>query len=100
MRTLIVAVVLMAFCPTARAQDVGDCDRITLASKDGSIRRRSDAAIDQSLCTTFKLVWDAAMSVNKAQEDRCEAATSAVMRELMRRKRDPQQVRAKCNGPG
>jgi hypothetical protein len=90
----------MAFCPTARAQDVGDCDRITLASKDGSIRRRSDAAIDQSLCTTFKLVWDAAMSVNKAQEDRCEAATSAVMRELMRRKRDPQQVRAKCNGPG
>jgi hypothetical protein len=100
MRTLFVAVVLMAFCPTARAQDVGDCDRITLASKDGSIRRRSDAAIDQSLCTTFKLVWDAAMSVNKAQEDRCEAATSAVMRELMRRKRDPQQVRAKCNGPG
>jgi hypothetical protein len=100
MRTLFVAVVLMAFCPTARAQDVGDCDRITLASKDGSIRRRSDAAIDQSLCATFKLVWDAAMSVNKAQEDRCEAATSAVMRELMRRKRDPQQVRAKCNGPG
>jgi len=99
MRTLIVVAVLAAFCPTARAQDVGDCDRITLASKDGSIRRQSDAAIDQSLCTTFKLVWDATMSVNKAQEDRCEAATGAVMRELVRRKRDPQQVRAKCKGP-
>jgi hypothetical protein len=100
MRTLIVVAVLVAFCPMARAQDVGDCDRITLASKDGSIRRQSDAAIDQGLCTAFKLVWDATMSVNKAQEERCEAATNAVMRELMRRKRDPQQVRAKCKGPG
>jgi hypothetical protein len=98
MRTLIVMVVLMAFCPIARAQDAGDCDRIMLASQDGSIRRQSDAAIDQSLCTTFKLVWDATMSANKAQEDRCAAATSAVMRELIRRKRDPQQVRAKCKG--
>ena len=100
MRTLIVMAVLMAFCPTARAQDAGDCDRITLAAKDGSIRRQSDAAIDQSLCTMFKLIWDATMSANKAQSDRCEAASSAVMRELVRRKRDPQQVRAKCKSSG
>jgi hypothetical protein len=98
MRTLIVMVVLMAFCPMARAQDVGDCDRITLAAKDGSIRRQSDAAVDQSLCTMFKLVWDATMSADKSQSDRCEVASSAVMRELIRRKRDPQQVRAKCKG--
>jgi hypothetical protein len=98
MRTLIVVTVLMSLCPTARAQDVGDCDRITLASKDGSIRRQSDAAIDQGLCTMFKLVWDATMSADKSQSDRCEAASNAVMRELVRRKRDPQQVRAKCKG--
>ena len=100
MRILIVVAVLMASCPAARAQDAGDCDKITLASKDGSIRRLSDTAVDQGLCTMFKLIWDATMSANKAQSDRCEAASSAVMRELVRRKRDPQQVRAKCKSSG
>jgi len=67
-----------------------------MASKDGSIQRYSNADIDRSLCTASKLVWEAAISANKAQEDRCAPATSAVLRELTRRKRDPQQVRAKC----
>jgi hypothetical protein len=98
MRSFIVVLALVALGSTAGAQDAGDCDRITLASKDGSIRGHSDAAIDQGLCTAFKLVWEATMSVNKAQGDRCEAATSALVRELTRRKRDPQQVRARCKG--
>ena len=97
MRTLIVAVVLMAFCPLARAQDAGDCDKITLAAKDGSIQRYSNADIDRGLCTVSKLVWDATINANKAQDDRCTPAMSAVLRELARRKRDSQQVRAKCN---
>ena len=97
MRTLIVAVVLMAFCPLARAQDAGDCDKFTLAAKDGSIQRYSNADIDRGLCTVSKLVWDATINANKAQDDRCAPAMSAVLRELARRKRDSQQVRAKCN---
>jgi hypothetical protein len=98
MRTLIVAAVLMASCPAARAQDVSDCDKITLASKDGSIQRYSNADIDRSLCTASKLVWQAAISANKTQDERCAPAMSAVLRELTRRKRDAQQVRAKCTG--
>jgi hypothetical protein len=98
MRTLIVVAVLLALCPTARAQDAGDCDKITLASKDGSILRYSNADIDRGLCTVSKLVWQAAIGANKAQDERCAPAMSAVMRELARRKRDPQQVRAKCSG--
>jgi hypothetical protein len=97
MRILIVVAVLMASCPVARAQDAGDCDKITLASKDGSIQRYSNADIDRGLCTVSKLVWEATISANKAQDDRCTPAMSAVLRELVRRKRDPQQVRAKCN---
>jgi len=97
MRTLVVMVVLMAFCPTARAQDVGDCDKIALASKDGSIQRYSNVDIDRGLCTVSKLVWQAAISANKTQDERCAPAMSAVLRELTRRKRDPQQVRAKCS---
>jgi hypothetical protein len=97
MRTLIVAAVLMASCPAARAQDAGDCDKITLAAKDGSIQRYSNADIDRGLCVASKLVWEATLSANKAQDERCAAATSAVLRELTRRKRDSQQVRAKCN---
>ena len=97
MRTLIVAVVLMAFCLAVRAQDAGDCDKITLAAKDGSIQRYSNADIDRGLCTVSKLVWDATINANKAQDDRCTPAMSAVLRELARRKRDSQQVRAKCN---
>jgi len=61
MRTLIVVAVLMASCPTARAQDAGDCDKITLASKDGSIQRYSNVDIDRGLCTVSKLVWQAAI---------------------------------------
>jgi hypothetical protein len=97
MRTLIVAAVLMASCSAARAQDAGDCDKITLAAKDGSIQRYSNADIDRGLCVASKLVWEATLSANKAQDERCAAATSAVLRELARRKRDSQQVRAKCN---
>jgi hypothetical protein len=97
---VVMAVALLASCSATHAQDADACDRIALASKDGSIRRYSDADIDQGLCTTSKLVWDAMMSANKAQEDRCAPATSAVLRELTRRKRDPQQVRAKCGAPG
>jgi hypothetical protein len=100
MRILIVAAVLMAFCPPAGAQDAADCDRITLAAKDGSIQRYSNADIDRGLCVASKLVWEATISANKAQDERCAAATSVVLRELSRRKRDPQQVRAKCSGPG
>jgi hypothetical protein len=100
MRILIVVAVLMASCPVARAQDAGDCDKITLASKDGSIQRYSNADIDRGLCTVSKLVWEATINANKAQDDRCTPAMSAVLRELSRRKRDPQQVRAKCKGPG
>jgi hypothetical protein len=96
MRILIVVAVLMASCP-ARAQDAGDCDKITLAAKDGSIQRYSNADIDRGLCTVSKLVWEATINANKAQDDRCAPAMSAVLRELTRRKRDSQQVRAKCN---
>ena len=95
MRILIVVAVLMA--SAARAQDAGDCDKITLASKDGSIQRYSNADIDRGLCAVSKLVWEATINANKAQDDRCAPAMSAVLRELTRRKRDPQQVRAKCN---
>src|SRR5258705_1143364 len=94
MRTLIVVAALMASYPTARAQDAGDCDKITLASKDGSIQRYSNVDIDRGLCTVSKLVWQAAIGANKAQDDRCTPAMSAVLRELTRRKRDAQQVRA------
>ena len=97
MRILIVAAVLMASCPVARAQDADDCDKITLAAKDGSIQRYSNADIDRGLCTVSKLVWEATIKANKAQDDRCAPAMSAVLRELARRKRDSQQVRAKCN---
>jgi hypothetical protein len=97
MRTLVVMIALVAFCPSARAQDAADCDKITLAAKDGSIQRYSNVDIDRSLCTVAKLVWQAAIGANKAQDDRCTPALSAVMRELTRRKRDPQQVRAKCS---
>ena len=97
MRILIVVAVLMASCPAARAQDAGDCDKIALAAKDGSIQRYSNADIDRGLCTVSKLVWDATINANKAQDDRCAPAMSAVLRELARRKRDSQQVRAKCN---
>jgi len=87
----------MASCPAARAQDADDCDKIALASKDGSIQRYSNADIDRGLCTVSKLVWEATIKANKAQDDRCAPAMSAVLRELARRKRDSQQVRAKCN---
>jgi hypothetical protein len=87
----------MAFCPAARAQDADDCDKITLAAKDGSIQRYSNADIDRGLCTVSKLVWEATINANKSQDDRCAPAMSAVLRELTRRKRDSQQVRAKCN---
>jgi hypothetical protein len=97
MRTLIVVAVLMASCLATRAQDVSDCDKIALASKDGSIQRYSNVDIDRSLCTVSKLVWQAAIGANKAQDERCAPAMSAVLRELTRRKRDPQQVRAKCS---
>src|SRR5438045_80035 len=97
MRMLVVVAVLMASCPTARAQDGGDCDKITLASKDGSIQRYSNVDIDRGLCTVSKLVWQAAIGANKTQDERCAPAMSAVLRELTRRKRDPQQVRAKCS---
>jgi hypothetical protein len=97
MRILIVVAVLMASYLAARAQDADDCDKITLASKDGSIQRYSNADIDRVLCTVSKLVWDATIKANKAQDDRCTPAMSAVLRELARRKRDSQQVRAKCN---
>jgi hypothetical protein len=97
MRILIVVAVLMASCPAARAQDAGDCDKIMLAATDGSIQRYSNADIDRGLCTISKLVWEATINANKAQDDRCTPAMSAVLRELARRKRDSQQVRAKCN---
>ena len=69
----------MSFCFTAHAQDAGDCDKITLASKDGSIQRYSNADIDRGLCTVSKLVWEATINANKAQDDRCAPAMSAVL---------------------
>src|ERR1700716_1668095 len=97
MSTLIVVAVLIASCPSARAQDAGDWDKITAASQGGSIQRYSNVDIDRGLCAVSKLVWQAAIGANKAQDDRCAPARSAVLRELTRRKRDPQQVRAKCS---
>lgn len=94
--SMIAAVIFFTLLPSARAQDIGACDKIFNDSTASGLQKYSDPDIDQSLCITSKLVGEATKNGNKAISDACVPAMSAVMREMMRRGRDTHEARKNC----